>query len=133
MRSNNNTNARSIAMVLIYLCFIFLSGYIFYFYSLKSELVCWGNKSRDGLYFLALFFLLLPLMVLLSILKILLWKINNYIRFSFLLYALLVTLPAIISIKSQVSLGVGMLVCIIVCILIIIEYIVVIHNRIFSR
>lgn len=133
MKNRIKIKARSIGIFLLYFSFIFLSAYIFYLYSQKSELVFWGNKSRDGLYFLVFFYLLLPLLLLLSILKIVLYKVNNYIRFSFLFYTLLVALPATVSIKSQISLSIGMLFCVIACILIIVEYIAIIHNRVFYR
>ncbi len=109
MMNNNKTKAKIIALILVYICFVLLSAYTFYLYALKSDYTPWGNSLRDGLYFLALFIIILPLMVLMSIFKILLWKINSFIRFSFLFYALLTVLPSAISIKIPISLGIGML------------------------
>lgn len=132
MENNKNMSKfKKVIFVLLYLCFTILSACIFYLYSLRSDVVSWGNSNNDGLYFLILFYYYLPLLLMLSILKIALWKKNGYVRYGFLFYTFLVVLPAIVSIGEQRWLSIGMLTCIVVLILIILEYITFVHKRIF--
>lgn len=69
--------------------FAMLSVYTSYMYSLRSNNVPWGNADRDGLYMLAYLFFIFPLMLVLSVLKVIVWKQNNYTRVSFVFYALI--------------------------------------------
>lgn len=91
--------------------------YTFYLYSLRSDVVPWGSSVRDGLYFLAYFFYCLPLMMLLSILKIALWKKNNLLRFNYLTYTILVFIPSFESANSQVMLNGGMILSLVVAVI----------------
>lgn len=132
---NNRTKVKKVAFVLLYLCFITLSAYTFYLYSLISDYVPWGDSLRDGLYFLAYFFIVFPLTLILSVVKLLLWKKNDYVRFSFFLYSLTVLGTALLSntdAYSQCYLLIGMVVSLLVCCLTIVEYITIVHKRIFS-
>ena len=70
----------------------------------------WGDTTHDGLYFLAYYIYILPALIILSIINAVLIK-RRIMRFSYILYIVLMTIPAIISIKSQMTINLGVLVC----------------------
>ncbi len=106
----------------IYAIFECLVLYSFYLYSLRSDIVFWGSSLNDGLYFLAYFFCVLPLIILVSALKNLFEKRMRLIRFSYYIYAIFISIPALISLRSQLMLNIGMLICLLVAVINFIEY-----------
>jgi hypothetical protein len=56
-------------------------------------------------------------MMLLSILKIALWKKNNLLRFNYLTYTILVFIPSFESANSQVMLNGGMILSLVVAVI----------------
>ena len=108
--------------ILVCLVFEILVLYSFYLYSLRCDFVFWGSSLRDGLYFLEFFILIVPVMVILSVLKVFLKLANTFFRFNYFLYTLLIAIPGIGDAYSQTSLMAGMTICIVVFFLNIVEF-----------
>ena len=119
---------KKIKKILIFVAFGLLISYTFYLYSLRSDYVSWGSGLRDGLYFLVFFIIVLPLMILLSVLKLFIKEQNILLRTSYFFYTFLITIPAIGDAYSQSKLIWGMSICLIVLVLNISEYFLICHR-----
>lgn len=108
-----------------YLIFIVIVLQARYLYSLRCDFLPWGSSLRDGLFFLAFYFIILPLLIVVAIIKgyLLRHNENSFIKYSFFLYLFLIGLPAIDTFGSQIALGFGVSICIIICACIFIEII----------
>ena len=107
----------------IYLAFLSLVIYSGYLYSLRWDYLSWGASNRDGLFFIAYYVIIMPLMIITAIIKRLMLKTisNAFGKNNFFLYLLLISLPALDTHGSQISLGFGVVICIIICICILLE------------
>jgi hypothetical protein len=115
----------------LYFSLVVYSGYL---YSLRWDFLHPGANLRDGLFFLAFYIIILPLLIVTSILKIYFFKpiLNNYLKFSFVLYSLLITLPAIDTTGSQTSLAMGTIFCLLTSLCILVEA-YIIHTKYLTR
>ena len=113
---------QKIKTIAIFLVFEMLVSYTFYLYSLRSNYVPWGSGLRDGLFFLVLFVVVLPAMLLLSVFKVFLKRQKIVLRFNYFLYSLLIIIPALGNAYSQSGLLAGMVICILIFLLNILEY-----------
>ncbi len=104
---------KRIVIVVSYLLFTLLALCTAYLYSIRCNNVPWGNSLRDGLYFLAYLMIILPAMLVLSVIRFFLWKRNDYIRFSCVLYTLITLILAILYNydDSQVFVTCAMIIC----------------------
>lgn len=92
--------------IVIYILFLVLVVYTGYLYSLRFELVPWGSARRDGLFFLVFYFCILPALVIISGIKRYVYKTyNSFLKNSFFLYSILITIPAIDTYARQLSLA----------------------------
>jgi hypothetical protein len=91
---------------IIYSIVLIFAGYL---YSLKSDYLYWGDSKREGLYLLALFVIVAPLLVISASINYYLNRTLNEIRIKFDLFVclVLILLPAILSLKSQKSIILG--------------------------
>lgn len=107
-------------IILIFLCLTIYSGYL---YSLRLDYLPWGDSNRDGLFFLAYYLIMLPSMIVIAFLKRLLFKdkATGLQRNSFFFYILFISLPAVDTHGSQISLGLGFVFCLFVSILVLLE------------
>jgi hypothetical protein len=87
------TKILKIAIPVFYEIAILLSLYDF---SLHSDYVPWGDSKRDGLDMLSFFFWFLPAMIFFAFIKMFFWKKNNFIRFSYFVYAAIFFLAVLI-------------------------------------
>jgi hypothetical protein len=87
---------RKIFAAITFILFECLVIFAFYLYSLHSDFLPWGNSHRDGLDMLFFFFVGLPGMMLLSLIKMIIWKSNDFIRYSYWLYTVMISLLAFI-------------------------------------
>lgn len=108
---------KSLKIIIIYIVFITLVIESAYLYSIRWNLVPWGSSQRDGLFFLAFYTIVLPLLILAAIIKryFLRHRGSIFIRYSFFVYLLLIGLPAIDTFGSQIALGLGVSICLIIC------------------
>jgi hypothetical protein len=115
-----------------FLLFGALIAYTFHLYSLRSDLVPWGSSRNDGLYFLVYYFVVLPLMLLVSFLKSKFYTLDDfYKKINFFIYAIIVSIPAIVSLRLQLFLNLGMLVCVLVLAAVVYEFIKVgVRNKV---
>ena len=90
-----------------YAIYEILTLFAFYLYSLRSNFLPWGSHANDGLYFLAYFIIVLPAMLGVSLSKALLSKGNFAKRYSYFAYTILISMPAIVSLKAQLSITIG--------------------------
>lgn len=79
-----------------YILLSFLLAYTGYLYSIRCDYVFWGNRHRDGLYFLAYIFYVLPAMAFVSFLRLYLWRRIDFIQFSSAIYTTLTVIFAIL-------------------------------------
>jgi hypothetical protein len=93
----------------------------FYLYSLRCDSVPWGSHHNDGLYFLMYYLIVLPAMIILSIVKVFEKERQLFFRLNYFLYAFLISLPAIISLRTQFMLNTGMIISAIIAIVNIFE------------
>ena len=109
----------------IYLIFLTLILQSFYLYSIRWNFVPWGSSIHDGLFFLFFYFIVLPAIIVIAILKRSLFKSKSasfFKRNSFFIYTLLIALPSIDAYGSQLALGIGSSACLIACVCILIEF-----------
>lgn len=113
----------TIKSFLIFIVFFTLVIYSAYLYSLRFDYLPWGSSKRDGLFFLAYYLIILPLMIIVAILKryILKNRASVFLRNSFFLYLLVISLPSFDTFGSQIALGFGVTLCVIVAIVILVE------------
>jgi hypothetical protein len=93
----------------LFLIFFTLITYSGYLYSLRWNFFNPVAGLRDGLFFLAFYIIILPLLLLVSSLKTFYFKSvsNSFLKFSFFLYTLLIAFPSVDTTGSQMSLGIG--------------------------
>jgi hypothetical protein len=77
-------------MVIVFLFFEFIIGSMIYLYSFHCDYLPWGDSRREGLEFLLLPFFDLPVILMLSFIKMALWKTNGFIRYSYFIYFLII-------------------------------------------
>lgn len=114
---------KAIQSHLIFITFLSLVIYSGYLYSLRFDYLPWGSSKNDGLFFLAYYLIILPVMFILAILKRyrLKNKTSTFLRNSFFLYLLVVSLPSLDIYGSQIALGFGVTLCTIVAIIVLFE------------
>jgi len=115
---------KKIKIIFSYIVFIVLvieSGYL---YSIRWDFVPWGSSLRDGLFFLAFYTIIIPLLVATAVFKRSLMRNSNqsFIRNSFFVYSLAIILPSIDTSGSQASLGLGVIVSGIISVCTLLEF-----------
>lgn len=107
----------------IYLVFISLIIYSGYLYSIRWNFAPWGSSNNDGLFFLFYYILVLPMLLITSILKRIFLKHQKdiYLKYSFYIYTLVISLPSLDTYGSQISLGFGVTLSMLITTLITIE------------
>lgn len=106
------------------IAFLILVLYAGYLYSLRWDFLPWGSSRRDGLFFLGFYFIVLPLMLMVSFLKRF-WAVynNNWFKsHNFFIYVVLIALPSVETYGSQISLAIGVIISFTVAVLIIFEH-----------
>jgi hypothetical protein len=85
--------------------------------------VPWGSSKRDGLFFLAYYLIIIPLMLIVAILKRYRFKnkTSAVLRNSFFLYIIVISLPSLDTYGSQIALGFGVILCMIISLLVLFE------------
>lgn len=108
---------------LIFITFLALVVYSAYLYSLRFDYVPWGSSKRDGLFFLAYYLIIIPLMLIVAILKRYRFKnkTSAVLRNSFFLYIIVISLPSLDTYGSQIALGFGVILCMIISLLVLFE------------
>jgi hypothetical protein len=114
---------KSLKIYVTYLVFVSLVLYSGYLYSLRLDYVPWGSRHNDGLFFLAYYIIILPLLIIAAIIKRIFLKDSPhpFIKNSFFLYLLIISLPALDTHGSQISLALGVIACALVCVCILAE------------
>ena len=108
-----------ILVVVLFECLLCFSSYLF---SIRSDIVPWGNSLRDGLYFLAFYVCILPAMLVLSFIKITLCDRRNvYVKYSYLLYSILIFGVSLGDAYSQLNINGGMFLSLFLTIIVVAE------------
>lgn len=121
---------KKIKACVVHLIFLFLVYYSGYLYSLRSDYVPWGNSLNDGLFFIAFYIIILPLQIIASVAKWLLFKrdSNNFKKYIFFFYVLLISIPALDFEGSQKSLAFGIGISCIIFLSALIEFVYMLLN-----
>lgn len=110
------------ATYIVFFALVIESGYL---YSIRWDYVSWGSSRRDGLFFLSFYIITIPLLVAVAILKRSFFRNSEkpFMKVSFFAYALAVGLPSIDTSGSQISLGLGVIICIGISICVLLEFV----------
>lgn len=102
------------------LFYISILVYTSYLYSLRCDFFYWGNSKHDGLYLLAIYILIVPMLLISSTINHFIEKVEP--NYELYIYIPVVILPALISLKAQSSLFVGTVLPILISIIILFRY-----------
>jgi hypothetical protein len=105
-------------ITILYFFFFVLAGESGYLYSIRWNWVSWGSSQREGLFFLAFYTVILPLLIAISVIKCYLLRHakTTFIKYSFFAYLAMVGLPAIDTFGSQKTLALGTSASLIICV-----------------
>ena len=119
-------NTKLLIVTLLLILFqitVILTGYL---YSLRLDIFSWGDGRNDGLYYLAYYYFILPIQIIIVIIR---WRLlsrlnaNLYNKLSFILYILCISYqPLFTKYPSQVIETVGFFSCVLVLLLSVIEH-----------
>ena len=107
---------RKTKITVLFVLFELLVLCSFYLYSLRSDLFPWGAPHDDALYMLAYFFGVLPIMTGISVAKIFFEREKTFLRYTLILYCVIISLPAMINFDSSIVVNSGVVICILVAV-----------------